>query len=841
MTAVLLPNGKQQFFTTPGVPAVGYKLATFAAGTVANQTTWQDAGKIAANTNPIILDARGEAVIFWDGAYKVQLQDSTGAPIWTVDNVSSSQAPSANFIPTSDNAFTLGSVAFSWANIYLGSGDAAAYNTVSGNIGYYKQTVSEAAASVVPTDFTYPPGNLLRYGIVPNSFATATANTSAMQALMNPNFPAGPQGVFVFPNTTGADVYYFNGVIPCRGNVHIDAQGCTLSLGQAGTPAVGISTDTDSGFFMAANDFSFVNGTINIFWSTGPSTSSGNAFWLGFRGSDSPRWPFNPVYDSLLTIRQGNFYIENVRINSTVTGANVAGAAAIAMTGGLTNVDIRNIFITGTGNGGTPFGLQYEFGWATSGTVGDTGQSSRQTSHMHDAQFKNINVTNLDNLGAGSSAMLLTGAYGVSVDGLDGSGVSNVFLGNTGEAMNFRPWAGVDDSGVKQGYTLRNITGSNFSNSGVTIDGTYKRQAGSSYLQFAWVPTTAYVLNQTVINGGNMYQCTAAGNSAGAGGPTGTGSGIVDGSVTWAYVTLRANTDLIHFSIDGFALSGNANSTGIFSGAAFAKISNGLATSCKIGVLISEECTRFSLDGVKITDNGGVGIQADFTASAIWVPARLKKGVIKNCYIAGNSTSSAGTSGGIQIKNFDGVTIENTRFGYESAYSFVDEAFQAQAIFLSAATNCANLRVRGCRVGGAVGGIGFLNNSSSSNQGNIVENCSFNAGGANPITTPVSGALMTDFESATSPVIVNGNTIITNGVKTARVNPGGAVTGIILQPGSYQGQEITVINEAGPANSVTMAAAGTSHVADGVSSVIAGATARKFVWDVSFAGWFANK
>lgn len=88
MPAVLLPNGKQQFFTTPGVPAVGYKLATFAAGTSTPQATWSDSGKIGANTNPIILDARGEAVIFWDGTYKVQLQDSTGALIWTVDNIS---------------------------------------------------------------------------------------------------------------------------------------------------------------------------------------------------------------------------------------------------------------------------------------------------------------------------------------------------------------------------------------------------------------------------------------------------------------------------------------------------------------------------------------------------------------------------------------------------------------------------------------------------------------------------------------------------------------------------------------------------------------------------------
>jgi lysophospholipase L1-like esterase len=88
MTAVVLPQGKQQYLTTAGVPAVGYKLATFDAGTTNPKTTWQNATQSSPNTNPVILDARGEAVIFWSGNYKVQLQDSTGAVIWTVDAVS---------------------------------------------------------------------------------------------------------------------------------------------------------------------------------------------------------------------------------------------------------------------------------------------------------------------------------------------------------------------------------------------------------------------------------------------------------------------------------------------------------------------------------------------------------------------------------------------------------------------------------------------------------------------------------------------------------------------------------------------------------------------------------
>lgn len=88
MSAVLLPNGKQQYLTATGAPAVGYKLYTYNTGTLINRTTWQDAGQTTPNANPIILDARGEAVIFWSGGYRAVLKDSLDNQIWSVDGVS---------------------------------------------------------------------------------------------------------------------------------------------------------------------------------------------------------------------------------------------------------------------------------------------------------------------------------------------------------------------------------------------------------------------------------------------------------------------------------------------------------------------------------------------------------------------------------------------------------------------------------------------------------------------------------------------------------------------------------------------------------------------------------
>lgn len=50
-----------------------------------------------------------------------------------------------------------------------------------------------------------------------------------------------------------------------------------------------------------------------------------------------------------------------------------------------------------------------------------------------------------------------------------------------------------------------------------------------------WAALTAYSVGDTVFNGGNVYICTTAGTSAASGGPSGTGSGISDGSCVWNY------------------------------------------------------------------------------------------------------------------------------------------------------------------------------------------------------------------------------------------------------------------------------------------------------------------
>lgn len=62
-----------------------------------------------------------------------------------------------------------------------------------------------------------------------------------------------------------------------------------------------------------------------------------------------------------------------------------------------------------------------------------------------------------------------------------------------------------------------------------------------------WAATHAYTVGQGATNGGNNYQCIGAGTSASSGGPTGTGSSITDGTVTWMY--LSAGPALIDYTV----------------------------------------------------------------------------------------------------------------------------------------------------------------------------------------------------------------------------------------------------------------------------------------------------
>ena len=98
MTTTLSPTPKQKFFDNNGVPLNKGQLFVYQAGTTTKATTWTDSSGGTTNTNPIILDYRGECNLWVSPnvSYKYVLASATDtdpptSPIWSVDNIVNSQ------------------------------------------------------------------------------------------------------------------------------------------------------------------------------------------------------------------------------------------------------------------------------------------------------------------------------------------------------------------------------------------------------------------------------------------------------------------------------------------------------------------------------------------------------------------------------------------------------------------------------------------------------------------------------------------------------------------------------------------------------------------------------
>lgn len=198
---ILSPSPKLAFLDNNGRPLVGGLVFTYAAGTTTKVATYRDsAGTL--NTNPIVLDYRGECDIWLDPTltYKYTLAppgdtDPPTKPIWTVDNIS-----------------PLGGLT----------------QIIIGQI-LFPQTAAEFAAGVLPTRYYIPSHDaiggamLSRYGA--DTSGATSSNTAFASALAVSNTSAN--GIKILgggPNCT----YRIDSTVAMTGSLDFDGQGCTI-------------------------------------------------------------------------------------------------------------------------------------------------------------------------------------------------------------------------------------------------------------------------------------------------------------------------------------------------------------------------------------------------------------------------------------------------------------------------------------------------------------------------------------------------------------------------------------------------------------------------------------
>lgn len=193
MALVILP--RQYLADINGSPRVGAFMRVYDAGTSNVRVAYTTKAYTIQHSQPIeSLEGGIFPAVHVDpagGDYKLVIQDSDGAEIYTEDNVT----PPVGTLTSNSIATTLDSLV---------------------------RTSAEIAASVTPVNYAYQPGDVRRYGAVGNG---VTSDTAAFQAAINVARYSGLT-VLVPPPPAGGGAYLIDGALDC-------------TIGTSGTPAYG--------------------------------------------------------------------------------------------------------------------------------------------------------------------------------------------------------------------------------------------------------------------------------------------------------------------------------------------------------------------------------------------------------------------------------------------------------------------------------------------------------------------------------------------------------------------------------------------------------------------------
>ena len=134
-----------------GAPLVGGLLYTYASGTTTPKATYTTSALSVANTNPVVLDSRGEAQVWLGtGAYTFVLKTSAGATVWSVDGVEDPgdavSALQSDLASTSDAAKGAGMVGYSSSLSYATGTVGWALGTVQNNAKVHLGAVGDGIA-----------------------------------------------------------------------------------------------------------------------------------------------------------------------------------------------------------------------------------------------------------------------------------------------------------------------------------------------------------------------------------------------------------------------------------------------------------------------------------------------------------------------------------------------------------------------------------------------------------------------------------------------------------------------------------------------------------------------
>ena len=177
MVATISPEPRLQFFANDGSFLVGGKLYTYAAGTTTPLATYTTSTGLIANTNPVILDSRGEASVWLTSAkYKFVLKTAADVDIWTQDQLQGyANADGSNATGT-------------WPISITGNAATATYATTAGSV-----TPGAIVDRIIAgTNITISPGSGIGTVTVNATSSAATVTSVAATGLYGFTVTGGP-------------------------------------------------------------------------------------------------------------------------------------------------------------------------------------------------------------------------------------------------------------------------------------------------------------------------------------------------------------------------------------------------------------------------------------------------------------------------------------------------------------------------------------------------------------------------------------------------------------------------------------------------------------------------
>lgn len=169
-----------------GNPLVGGLLYTYVSGTTTNKATYTSSTLGTANTNPVVLNARGEAQVWLgSGSYTMVLKTAAGVTVWSVDGVSDGSL--ADQITVNDGASgSLFTTLQGFIN-YLASAGAAFLGFLQAGAGAVRRSMQDKAREIVSVKDFGAVGD----GTTDDTAAIVAGITYCQGRLQNLHFPPG--------------------------------------------------------------------------------------------------------------------------------------------------------------------------------------------------------------------------------------------------------------------------------------------------------------------------------------------------------------------------------------------------------------------------------------------------------------------------------------------------------------------------------------------------------------------------------------------------------------------------------------------------------------------------